>query len=116
MSENDDHHHHHHHHHHKVLDKISNKISSIKDEISSVVKERTHSTSSDRRNSITYDGTSASVRGVSFTLPDDPLPGTIEARPVFRHHGEYCCRLLHLEPDELFHVLHRIEAKNCSRS
>jgi len=69
---NDDHHHHHHHHHkHKVLDKISSAISSVKEDIMDVVKDRTHSTSSDRRSSVSSEASSVNLQGVSFSLHDE---------------------------------------------
>jgi hypothetical protein len=88
MSDNDpSHHHHHHHHHHKVLDKITSKISALKDDITDAVRERTHSNASDRRNSTSTDSVSIHTNDVNFTLHDDLPSPNIETRQTFRAFG-----------------------------
>ncbi|UJR29961.1 hypothetical protein I4U23_017508 [Adineta vaga] len=71
MSGDDHHHHHHHPHIPKVFDKLSNKISNLKEDIVEAVRDRTHSTSSDRRSSISSDNMSVNLSSVSFALHDD---------------------------------------------
>jgi hypothetical protein len=83
----DDHHHHHHHKTHKVLDKITSKISSIKDDITEVVKERTHSRTSDNRNSISSDHSLSNVDHANFTSHDGIPSVSIETHPTFRGYG-----------------------------
>ncbi|CAF0984973.1 unnamed protein product [Rotaria sordida] len=73
-------HHHHHKSSHNVLEKISNKISALKEDITEIVRERTHSTSSNRHNSMSIDNTSANFNNVNFNLPDDISSTTIETR------------------------------------
>lgn len=88
-SEDNEHHHHHHHHHHKhnVLDKLSSKISAIKEDIVDAVKDRKHSTTSDRRNSMTSEHSPANRDHVTFTLQDDVPVATVGVGRTIGHHG-----------------------------
>jgi len=81
MSSDDHHHHHHHHHHHghKVLEKLTNKISALKEDITEAVRDRSHSTTSDRRNSMS--------NNVTFSLQDDVPSVNIETRQTFKSYG-----------------------------
>ncbi|CAF2149644.1 unnamed protein product [Rotaria magnacalcarata] len=56
---------------HNMLDKLSNKISAIKGDITAAVKERGRSISSDRHNSIFSTSSVAIMNNVAFTLQDD---------------------------------------------
>ena len=88
-SDNPDHHHHHHHHihGHKVLDKLTSKISALKEDITEAVRERTHSTTSDRRNSMSKDNASANLEHVTFSLQDDVPSVHVETRQTFKGYG-----------------------------
>ena len=85
----DDHHHHHHHHHKtpKVLEKISHKLAAIKDDITEAVRDRSHSTTSDRRNSISSDHSGSHINVASHTLHNDFSSTSIESKTSFRGHG-----------------------------
>lgn len=87
MSSEDSHHHHHHHRTHKVLEKISSKISSLKDDITDAVRERKHSMSSDRRSSMSSEQSINSAEHVTFTLQDDIPSATIDTKQIIRTHG-----------------------------
>ncbi|CAF3683581.1 unnamed protein product [Rotaria socialis] len=56
---------------HNMLDKLSNKISAIKGDITAAVKERGRSISSDRHNSMFSTSSGAIMSNVAFTLQDD---------------------------------------------
>ncbi|CAF0730233.1 unnamed protein product [Adineta steineri] len=90
--DSDDHHHHHHHHLHihkpKVLEKLSNKISSLKEDITEAVRDRTHSTTSDHRGSISTDNISILANNASLTLPDDIPSVNLENRQTFKGYGD----------------------------
>lgn len=89
MSSEDSHHHHHHHHRtHKVLEKISSKISSLKDDITDAVRERKHSMSSDRRSSMSSEQSINSAEHVTFTLQDDIPSATIDTKQIIRTHED----------------------------
>jgi hypothetical protein len=79
------HHHHHHHKAHKVLEKISSKISAIKDDISEAVKERSHSTTSDHRNPISSDPSLSNADQVS--LRNEISSASIETKPTIGSYG-----------------------------
>jgi hypothetical protein len=89
MSSDDHHHHHHHHHHHghKVLEKLTNKISALKEDITEAVRDRSHSTTSDRRNSMSNNHNSATINNVTFSLQDDVPSVNIETRQTFKSYG-----------------------------
>lgn len=86
----EDHHHHHYHHKssHSVLNRISSKISALKEDITDAVKERTHSTISDhRRGSMSSDHSSISNDHVTFTLQDDTFSITGDTKQILRGYG-----------------------------
>ncbi len=85
MSSDD--HHHHHHKTHKVLEKISSKISAFKEDITEAVKERSHSTTSDRRNSMSSDHSATDVDHVNFNLQDYIPSASIPTQQTFRGYG-----------------------------
>ncbi|CAF1480526.1 unnamed protein product [Rotaria sp. Silwood1] len=79
----------HHQHHksvHKVLEKISNKISAIKEDITDIVKDRTHSISSSRHSSMSSDN-STNFHNATFNLQDDIPSVTIETRQTLQGYG-----------------------------
>ncbi|CAF1381544.1 unnamed protein product [Adineta ricciae] len=80
----DDHHHHHHSHKPKVLDKISHKIANLKEDIVEAVRDRTHSTSSDRRSSISSDNLSVNLSSVSSILHGDVPPMNSDTGSMFK--------------------------------
>jgi len=79
--------HHHHHKTHKVLEKISSKLSAIKDDITEAVRERKHSMSSDRRSSMSSEHSITNLDSVTFTLQDDSSSTTSETKHTVRTHG-----------------------------
>ena len=78
--------HHHHHKTHKVLEKISSKLSAIKDDITEAVRERKHSMSSDR-SSMSSEHSITNLDSVTFTLQDDSSSTTSETKHTVRTHG-----------------------------
>jgi hypothetical protein len=79
---------HHHKSSHKILEKISNKISALKEDITEAVKDRSHSTTSDhRRSSMSSNHSSTSNDHVTFTLQDDTSPVTGETKQTFGSYG-----------------------------
>lgn len=60
-----------HHEHQKSSNKILEKTSTLKDDITDIVKERRHSVSSSRHNSTTSDSTLGSFTNVSYTVHGD---------------------------------------------
>jgi hypothetical protein len=87
MSSDDHHHHHHHHHHHKthkVLEKISSKISAIKEDIVVTVKDRNHS---DHQNPMSSDHSLSNVDHANLTLHNDFSSASIETKSTFPVNG-----------------------------
>ncbi|CAF4194581.1 unnamed protein product [Rotaria magnacalcarata] len=74
---------------HNMLDKLSNKISAIKGDITAAVKERGRSISSDRHNSIFSTSSVAIMNNVAFTLQDDAPSITTHGTQLSNMSGEY---------------------------
>jgi hypothetical protein len=53
-----------------MLDRLSNKISAIKEDLTGVVKERSRSFSADRYNTMSSTNSLTSVNSVAFSLQD----------------------------------------------
>jgi hypothetical protein len=68
MSNNDPHHHSKTTYH--MLDRLSNKISAIKEDLTGVVKERSRSFSADRYSTMSSTNSLTSVNSVAFSLQD----------------------------------------------
>jgi len=69
---------------HNVLDKLTNKISAIKGDITEAVKERSRSFSSDRYNSIS----SSSINTVAFSLKDDTQSTKMQTEQSLKTSGK----------------------------
>jgi len=69
---------------HNVLDKLTNKISAIKGDLTEAVKERSRSFSSDRYNSIS----SSSINAIVFSLKDDTQSMKMQTEQSFKTSGK----------------------------
>ena len=80
------------HHHsktsHNMLDKLSNKISAIKEDITEAVKHRSRSISSDRHSSIPSASSLTSMNSVTNSSQDDTLPITMQLKQSSRTNGK----------------------------
>jgi hypothetical protein len=80
------------HHHsktsHNVLDKLSNKISAIKEDIAGAVKERSRAFSSDRHRTMTLTSSSASMNTMAFSLQDDTESIKLQTGQLFKTSGK----------------------------
>ncbi len=85
MSSGDNHHHHK--SSHKVFEKISNKISSLKEDIVDAVKDRSHSTTSDHRIPMSSNPSLTNNDHVTFTLQDDIPSVHVETKQTFKSYG-----------------------------
>lgn len=74
-----------------MLDKLSNKISAIKDDISEAVRERARSISSDRYSTMFSGNNIASLNKVGFTLQDDSTSIITQAEQLSTTSSEYLC-------------------------
>ncbi|CAF1117113.1 unnamed protein product [Rotaria sp. Silwood1] len=71
-----------------MFDKLSNKISAIKGDITEAVKERRRSISSDRHNSMSSRNHLATMNTVAFLLQDDTPSITMQTRELSKISGD----------------------------
>jgi hypothetical protein len=81
------------HHHsktsHTVLDKLTNKISALKEDITEAVKERSRSFSADRFNSMPSINNLSNANTVAFSLPNDTPSIAVQPGKSFKTSGKY---------------------------
>lgn len=82
------HDHEHHKSSHKVLKQISSKISALKGDITTAVRERSHSISSNRHSSMSSDTASTNINTVAFTVHGDTPSVMIETNQTSNDHGK----------------------------
>ncbi|CAF4331295.1 unnamed protein product, partial [Adineta steineri] len=73
-----------------MLDKLSNKISAIKDDITGAVKERSRSISSDRHSSMSSTSSAFSFHDESISIP-------IKIKQSFKISGKYIVKKFNLK-------------------
>jgi hypothetical protein len=86
MSSNDSHHHSK--PSHTVFDRLTSKISAIKDDITDAVKDQKRSISSDPHSSISSASSLASMNSVAFSLQDDTSSITVHTRQSSKASGK----------------------------
>ncbi len=74
---------------HNMLDKLSNKISAIKDDITAAVKDRRRSISSDRTCSISSTNSLASLSSIPLSSQDDNTSIKMRRRQLSKTSGKY---------------------------
>jgi hypothetical protein len=102
MSNNDPHHHHHLKTSYHVLDKLTNKISAIKEDLTGVVKERSRSFSADRHISMSSTSSLTSVNSVAFSLQDDTQSIAIQAGQPFKIAGKFEVKVVNISKVRLY--------------